>query len=138
MSLEESEMTLFPCTKCNGDGNVGIVRYNNRKYKILCPKCLGTKKLDWIQQTRVLKRQRDAIIIIIFIEKYILPDDYTFVYGGTAYFINKEFFGSVIINHGNSLRWNNILMNIPIVKKYPHLADAWSNKEQLWEEISFI
>jgi len=47
MGTEDIEKMI--CDKCNGEGSIYNEVTDNHYIGIICPKCLGHKKLDWIE-----------------------------------------------------------------------------------------
>lgn len=128
MSLKEDEKT--PCPKCNGVGQVGEVTYCDTIYKIVCPRCLGKRQLDWIEkiippiQSEWLKQKPgyDALSIVLTVKCFMPPDNYVYVFGGTTYFMGKDHFNMELSTRD---RWAALIMNVPFLRENPGTLDMW-------------
>jgi hypothetical protein len=122
----EREKTL--CKKCNGKGHVGRLPfpmpYYEKPHKILCPKCCGLTELDWIRNIMGVDKSTAISIITHMINgtcKNLKEDNFVFLFGGTAYFIDKEFF----IRQSTEKMFSHVRMNVPFVKENPGTLDMW-------------
>lgn len=115
------------CPKCSGFGYVGHLQHKLLWYKIVCPRCHGKRKLDWIEralppvQSDFMKGKpgHDALTISFSIKKHMPPDDYTFVFGGTTYFMKEAFFVTRNVHE----QWKNLIMNLQFMKENPGTLD---------------
>ena len=117
------------CPRCFAHGYVGHLKHTNRWYRILCPRCHGKKHLDWIERalppikSNFMKGKPgfDTFTLIQNIHSYLHPNNYVFVFGGTTYFMDKEFFSIDDIRQ----KWSRLRMNVPFLKNNPGTLDMW-------------
>lgn len=127
--MSSNEERKMPCPKCNGLGTVSELLYVEL-YKIICPRCIGLKQLDWIQMAMGIPKGNylkgipgyDALSIIQIIKRYHSPDNYVFEFGGSAYFIKIGFFDKQKSVHD---KWRYIVLNNSFPKEYPGTLDMW-------------
>jgi len=81
------------CPECLGNGWVKKVKQirNGKYYKLICNKCYGKKKLDWIEMITGVQLA-DIILATIIIEEQHQPDNYIIESPGADYYIGEEFF----------------------------------------------
>lgn len=126
MSLVEKKKTL--CSECNGRGHVGRMPFPMTHYdqphKILCPKCCGLTELDWIQNIVGVDKHHAISILSHMLNGSCInlkEDNYVFVFGGTSYFIDKDFFSP----QATEKMFDHVRMNVPFLKEYPGTLDMW-------------
>lgn len=107
----------MPCSKCNGNGTVETLLYSSKEFKIICPKCVGKRKIDWIQSITGIKL--DVLELLLRLYKKFIPDNYVFVFGGTAYFVRQKFFYAPVFTV------EHIQMNVPFLKENPDELKVW-------------
>jgi hypothetical protein len=79
------------CPECLGKGYNGIAYYSEKYYKIVCSKCLGKRKLDWIEIITTPKFEMITLNINLIMNN-LPPSNYLLKMPGIIYFIQKEFF----------------------------------------------
>jgi len=79
------------CPRCQGKGWDELVCYSERCYKVICAKCYGKKKLDWIEMITKVKDYTGPLQIVKIMSK-LQKDDYLLEVPGASYFIYKGFF----------------------------------------------
>lgn len=82
------------CPACQGKGWVGLIKEGERVYKLICCRCYGKKKLDWIEMIVGIDFYNNPIIPATHLEKNYPADNYLIQTIDTSYYINKEFFNS--------------------------------------------
>ena len=79
------------CPKCQGNGWFGIECYDNKYYKVICSRCRGKRKLDWLEIITGVQFGDGPLNIRLTTSK--LPkDNYLLQVPSMIYFIQKEFF----------------------------------------------
>ena len=120
MSLKENEK--IQCERCKGKGHLGPlpVKVDHERYKILCPKCYGLRELDWIENVVGLDKS-NTLIILVCMANGLVPDNYVFMFGGTAYFVGSGYFKK----DGSEAMLKHVKMNVPFTNEYPGTLDMW-------------
>jgi hypothetical protein len=105
------------CPKCKGKGHLGSLRKEGIKYYILCHKCFGRGKLDWV--SNVIKEKLDGSFDVI--QKITVlkqSKNYVFVYGGAGFFILYNSKESKVKN-----MMSNVMLEFLFAAAYPGIID---------------
>ncbi len=79
------------CPSCQGKGWVGLINQGKRSYKLICRRCYGKKKLDWIEMILGIDFKINPMIPATHLQDYH-PDNYIIQTMDMSCYINEEFF----------------------------------------------
>lgn len=83
------------CPSCQGSGWFGMECYNDKCYKVICSRCRGKRKLDWIEIITGVQFG-DGPLNVRLITSKLSPDNYLLKDPFVAYFIQVEFFNPTL------------------------------------------
>ena len=90
------------CPDCQGKGWVGFINRGKKVYKLICCKCYGKKKLDWIEMILGINFSANPIIPATHLLKDYQADNYIIQTVDTSYYIDEEYFNLDLNIHDRS------------------------------------